>query len=333
MTRAALIAAVALGGAAAACGAEGGAPAPVVVYTAFELDELAALKPIVAAALPDVPVAWVRDSGGVIATRLAAEREAPKAEVLWGVAGTTMVELDDDGLLMPLPEGAAAAVDSAFVDAENTPPRWFGFKLWTAVPVFNAQAVRDGRVAPPASWRELAAGRYRGRLLVPDPASSGTGFLLVAGLLQHFGTAAGEGVVAGLRDAAAALTHSGSKAGRLTADGEFDGAVTIGVRAAALAAEGLVVVPPFAEGAAWDVEAAALVRRPVVREAARRLVRFAGSEAAFALYARTAPTLRRGDPLPPRLNQSPAVAARDRDRILRWWAAREAARNAAAAAP
>ncbi len=52
----------------------------VTVYTALENDQLAPYKQAIESAVPDVEVVWVRDSTGVITTRLLAERENPRAD-------------------------------------------------------------------------------------------------------------------------------------------------------------------------------------------------------------------------------------------------------------
>ena len=54
----------------------------VTVYTALENEQLASLKQAAERAVPDIEIAWVRDSTGVITARLLAERANPRADAI-----------------------------------------------------------------------------------------------------------------------------------------------------------------------------------------------------------------------------------------------------------
>ena len=55
----------------------------VVVYTAFETDVLAKYKVAFEQANPDIEIKWVRDSTGIMTAKLLAEKNNPRAEVIW----------------------------------------------------------------------------------------------------------------------------------------------------------------------------------------------------------------------------------------------------------
>ena len=58
----------------------------ITVYTALENDQLGPYKKAFEAANPDVEIAWVRDSTGVMTARILAEKDNPRADVIWGLA-------------------------------------------------------------------------------------------------------------------------------------------------------------------------------------------------------------------------------------------------------
>ncbi|MBB3148482.1 ABC-type glycerol-3-phosphate transport system substrate-binding protein [Phyllobacterium trifolii] len=57
----------------------------ITVYTALEKEQLAPYAAAFQKAHPDVTIAWLRDSPGVILARLLAEKDNPRADVVWGV--------------------------------------------------------------------------------------------------------------------------------------------------------------------------------------------------------------------------------------------------------
>ena len=73
----------------------------VTVYTAFETDILAKYKSAFEKENPDVTIKWVRDSTGIMTAKLLAEKNNPRAEVVWGLAGSSMALLKEEGILKP----------------------------------------------------------------------------------------------------------------------------------------------------------------------------------------------------------------------------------------
>lgn len=73
----------------------------VTVYTAFEADILAKYKNAFEQANPDIQIKWVRDSTGIMTAKLLAEKNNPQAEVVWGLAGSSMALLKEEGILKP----------------------------------------------------------------------------------------------------------------------------------------------------------------------------------------------------------------------------------------
>ena len=58
----------------------------VTVYTAFETDILAKYKNAFESENPDIKIKWVRDSTGIMTAKLLAEKNNPRAEVVWGLS-------------------------------------------------------------------------------------------------------------------------------------------------------------------------------------------------------------------------------------------------------
>ena len=61
------------------------------VYSALENDQLGPYKKAFEAAHPDIEIAWVRDSTGIITARILAEKDNPRADVIWGLSSPRLM--------------------------------------------------------------------------------------------------------------------------------------------------------------------------------------------------------------------------------------------------
>lgn len=63
----------------------------LTVYTALEADQVAEYKAAFEKVNPDIEIKWVRDSTGVVTAKLLAEKNNPRADVVWGQIGRAHV--------------------------------------------------------------------------------------------------------------------------------------------------------------------------------------------------------------------------------------------------
>ncbi|MEE8499434.1 MAG: putative 2-aminoethylphosphonate ABC transporter substrate-binding protein, partial [Kiloniellales bacterium] len=68
----------------------------LTVYTALEAEELEPLRTAFVAEYPDLDIAWVRDSTGIITAKILAEIDAgnPKADIFLGTSATSLLVVD-----------------------------------------------------------------------------------------------------------------------------------------------------------------------------------------------------------------------------------------------
>ena len=88
----------------------------LTVYTAIEADDLAKYAERFNQDHPDITINWVRDSTGVITARLLAERNNPVADVVWGLAATSLLVLQSEGMLEPYAPTGLERLDPRFRD-------------------------------------------------------------------------------------------------------------------------------------------------------------------------------------------------------------------------
>lgn len=108
----------------------------LIVYTAVEADELAKFKQAIEADYPDLDIKWVRDSTGIITAKLLAEKANPQADVVWGLAATSLKLLADQGYFQPYAPKGVETIDPQYVDKAK-PPQWVGQRAWVASLCFN----------------------------------------------------------------------------------------------------------------------------------------------------------------------------------------------------
>ena len=164
----------------------------MLVYTALETDQLKAYQEGFNKAYPDIDLKWVRDSTGVITAKLLAEKANPQADAVMGVAASSLALLDKNGMLEAYKPLNLDAIMSQYRDKKN-PPAWFGMDVWGATVCFNTVEAAKKNIPKPETWKDLTKPVYKGQVVMPNPASSGTGFFDVTAWLTLWGDDNGSG--------------------------------------------------------------------------------------------------------------------------------------------
>lgn len=317
----------------AGAAAESAAAAELTVYTALEADQLKAYQAAFEGAHPDVSIRWVRDSTGIITAKLLAEKANPQADAVMGLAATSLMLLEKEGMLMAYAPKGLDAIKPTMRDPAD-PPRWVGMDVWASAVCLNTYEAEARELPRPEAWADLADPAFKGQVGMPHPASSGTGYLMVSAWLQMMGEEKGWAFMDALHENVASYTHSGSKPCRQAGAGEYAVGLSFEYRANQTKEDGApidVILPR--EGLGWDMEATAVMAATDAPEAAKRLSDWAASREANELYAQNfavvalpgiAPELEHvpGDVEAMLIKNDFAWAAANRERILAEWSRR-----------
>ena len=305
----------------------------VTAYTALENDQLGPFKTAIEAAVSDVEIVWVRDSTGVITARFLAEKDNPRADIVIGLAATSLLGFEKLNLLEEYKPAGADALKATYRDTTG-PYTWTGMDAFLAVVCFNTVEGAKDKVTAPTSWEDLTKPEYKGKIVMPHPASSGTGYLKVAAWLQIMGEAKGWAYMDKLHDNIAVYTHSGSAPCVQAAKGERLVGIGFDMRGASEKTKGApidLILPK--EGAGWDMEATSIVKGTKNLAASKKVVDWVASKAANELYGKyyalvahpdvkSAPPNYPGDAEAKMAKNDFTWMAENRERILAEWSKR-----------
>ena len=112
----------------------------LTVYTAVEAEDLKKYAATFNEAHPDIKINWVRDSTGIVTAKLLAEKNNPKADVIWGLAATSLLLMKGEGMLEPYSPKGLGGLDAKFRADDLFP---LTGRLWVKDPIAGNQCRQD----------------------------------------------------------------------------------------------------------------------------------------------------------------------------------------------
>jgi iron(III) transport system substrate-binding protein len=310
----------------------------LLVYTALETDQLKAYTESFQKTNPNIDLKFVRDSTGVITAKVLAEKANPQADIILGVSATSVAIFGAEGMLAPYAPVGFTTLKAQYSDPAR-PPLWIGQDVYSAVVCYNTVEGAKKGIPKPESWADLTKPIYKGQITMPNPASSGTGFLDVSGWLQSMGEANAWKYMDALHENVAQYTHSGSKPCRQAGAGEFVVGISFDFRGNDVKQKGAPVELVFPkEGLGWDIEASAIMRNTKHMAEAKKLMDWVATREANEAYSKNFAIVSHPD-VKPALANIPsdlekrlikndfAWSAKNRDKILAEWQQRYAAKT------
>lgn len=255
----------------------------ITVYTAYEEDEIAAYVAAAEKAMPDLKINILRLSTGTLAARLIAEAANPQADMLWGQAITATMDPQILDQLEPYAPKGVEVLDARYRDPEN---RWFAPTGYMGTFCVNTERLKAKGLTMPTSWKDLEDPAFKDEILMPDPTSSGTGYLHVISLLQGLGAEAGWAQLERVDPNIAQYTSSGSKPCKSARAGEYTVGISLAITGIQSIEAGypLAVVFP-AEGTGYELEAAGLMKASDNKEDVKRFMDWLLTPEAAAQYS------------------------------------------------
>jgi len=255
----------------------------LTVYTALEEDEIKDYLAVAAKEIPDVKLNVLRLSTGDLGARMLAESSNPKHDVIWGFAVTN---ISDARILGMVEAYTPKGIDKVGASFKSKDGKWFAPTGYMAAFCVNTDRLKQKNLPMPTSWQDLLNPVYKGELIMPNPASSGTGYLQISSLLQHFGEEKGWQFLKDLDKNMGQYIKSGSKPCKSARAGEYAIGASFEFIAMKSIEEGYpvkMVIPK--EGAGYELEANALMASSKNKSDAKKFLDWTISSGALKAYS------------------------------------------------
>ena len=264
----------------------GGAAGEITVYTSLEEDDVRVYLDAFAKAEPNIKVNLLRLSTGDLGARVIAESSNPRNDVIWGLAATQIVQPSILGLLESYEPKGFDKVDTKFKDPDK---RWFATTGYFGAFCVNTEVVKKKALPIPGSWEDLKNPIYKGHIVMPNPASSGAGYLHIAALLQSKGEEKGWKFLEDIDKNMGQYIKSGSRPCAMASSGEY----AIGASFAFKGVKDIMAGYPIklvipSEGAGYELEVNGLMKASKNKEDSRRFLDWLLTLDAAQLYGQRA---------------------------------------------
>ncbi len=209
-----------------------------------------------------IRVLQTRRATGEALAQLQAEAANPKTDLWWGGTGDPYLQAAELGLLDPY---RPAYLDDLhgwsvrqYAMTQNRVGGFYSSSIGWGV---NTELLARKKLPVPRCWKDLLDPRYKGEIETSHPASSGTGYTILAGLVQLMGEDAAFAYLRQLHRNVTQYTRSGGAQAPNVAKGEVSIGITFNFGFEGWRSRGYPVrtVDPC-EGTSYEIGGIALVR-------------------------------------------------------------------------
>jgi iron(III) transport system substrate-binding protein len=132
-----------------------------------------------------VKIEFVRHSAGEVLARLIAEKNNPRAAMVFGGPADTFAAAIGEGVLEAYAPAGSESIPADYRDANNY---FIGIGLNPIVFLSNESFLADKGLEAPSSWYDLLDPAFRNQLQMADARTSGTGFNRIASIIYALGS-------------------------------------------------------------------------------------------------------------------------------------------------
>lgn len=243
----------------------------LTIYTTQESEDIDYLIGGFKKEYPEIKLNIIKGSTGTITAKLLLEKGNPQADVIWNLDATSALTLEKYNILAQYKPKGIENIDSKFYDTKNNIPRWTGTTIETAVMIVNKEEAKKKKIPIPKGFDDLVDSVYKNQIVMPDPISSGTGYLVINSWLQNKGEKNGWNFISDINKNMKLYTSSGSAPAKSTGIGEQVVGITFdksSIRVAKNVPEVETIFPNG--GSPWTVNVIALVNKKEIKPSAKK---------------------------------------------------------------
>src|SRR5262245_62526602 len=131
-----------------------------------------------------VQVNFIRLSTGELVARATAEKNNPRADVIWGAPGDGFAAAKEAGLLEPYRPPTWDRIPSELKDRDAY---YTAVAKNTLIFMSNAKLLKEKNLKPPTSWMDLLDPAYKGQIQTADARTTGTALTRILSIYYAFG--------------------------------------------------------------------------------------------------------------------------------------------------
>lgn len=222
-------------------------------------------------------------SSGEVLSRVRAEGKS-SADIWFGGGLDAFMAAKTDGLLENYISPNAKDIPAQYKDADGA---WIAKGITVVGFIGNKSRLAEKNLPMPKTWAEIADPKYKGEVIMSDPAISGTCYGCVKGLLDLYGEENGWAYWKKLCANIPFFGKRGKDPQEKTSQGEFAvGIIPVDGKAFKLAEDNDLVVVYPADGVPWVPEGTAIFRNPANLELAKAFMDFMLTTEAQEMIAR-----------------------------------------------
>ena len=223
-----------------------------VMYTSNNVQVIDTATDVAKKTAPGLNIQKVTSGTGALMKRIEAEAKNPLGDVVWGAGFGTMAAFRQN--FQPYASAQAKDIPAQFKGPDHL---WVGSNAHVMILMVNNKQLK-GATAP-KSWTDLFAPAWKNKIIMGDPATSGSAYDQVYGIYQLFGAD-------GLKKLAAnvVISKSSAQVYKSVANGEYPIGITMEYAAYSYVAGGqkeIELIYPQ-EGAFVAPEAVAIIKNP-----------------------------------------------------------------------
>jgi len=132
-----------------------------------------------------IKASYMRMGAGEIVARIRAEKENPQAYLWLAGAADNFIQAAREGLLAPYKSAHISKVDPTYTDKDDF---WTPISRSPLAIFYSEKILSEIGAPPPTGWASFADPAYKeGGIALAHPAGSGTAYIMLGTLVQHFG--------------------------------------------------------------------------------------------------------------------------------------------------
>lgn len=155
----------------------------IIIYTAAADYRIAHMTGLLEEKFPEYNFIVEYQSTSKIAAKLLAEGTATECDIIHDLAYLSLDSLNEKGLLADLSEFDSSVFTDDVLVSKNYLPE---VRTSGAI-ILNTQVMQSRNLPEPKSYEDLLKPEYKGLISMPDPKSSGTGYMFVKALVNAWG--------------------------------------------------------------------------------------------------------------------------------------------------